>query len=448
MTIKRQWVAMMIIIAVMAIVVNSLLYSALIDKYFLSYIGENYNNQIEEIQEYSSFLILNESYTSGQMKMELRKYLDDPIVGITIYDISGNIVASVRENKKMHNSMMRRREVVEQNDDYDLVNENKDVGRVIITRQGTVESSLTSIKFKNALLVNSLLSGVIVLFFAIIVSLFISKKTTRDLIFTANYAKSMDVNEENKLKFSNIKEIKDIQNSLKILSTKLKLKQKSRKQKVDTIIHQARTPLTIIKSHLEGAIDGVVLMDETRLENCKHQVDNLTHIITNLNEVIETDQNQEQIDVETYNLVEELKKIVKGLNVQFEKKGIELIFICKEVIKITTDKYKLNQSIYNILTNAYKFTEVGGRVEVKVNYLNKNKVKISICDNGVGIAEEELDKVFDAYYRSNISQSIAGEGLGLFVARNNIEAIKGTIDVKSSIDKGSCFRIVIPNNIG
>lgn len=448
MTIKKQWIAMMIIIAVMAIVVNSLLYSSLIDKYFLNYIGENYNNQIEEIQEYSSFLILNESYTSGQMKMELRKYLDDPIVGITIYDISGNIVASVRENKMMHNSMMRRREVVEQNDDYDLVNENKDIGKVIITRQGTVESSLTSIKFKNALLVNSLLSGVIVLFFAIIVSLFISKKTARDLIFTANYAKSIDVNEENKIKNSNIKEIKDIQNSLKILSTKLKLKQKSRKQKVDTIIHQARTPLTIIKSHLEGAIDGVVSMDETRLENCKHQVDNLTQIITNLNDVIETDQNQEQINVETFNLVEELKKIVKGLNVQFEKKGIELVFIGKEVIKITTDKYKLNQSIYNIITNAYKFTEAGGRVEVIVNCLNENKIKISIKDNGLGIAEEEIKNVFDAYYRSNITKDIAGEGLGLFVARNNIEAIKGTIDVVSSIDKGTCFNIVIPSKMG
>ena len=445
MSIKKQWLITLIMIALIAIVINSSLYGLLIDKFFVGYIEENYSNQVEEIQEYSKYILQNHSVSKEQIKMEMQKYLDDPISEIHLYYPNGQkIIEAKGTGMGMMGGRMMHGDIREERDEYNINDEEVIIGKLVITRQGSVQSSATSIIFKNVLFTNSLISGVIVLFIAIIVSILISKRTAKDMIDTANYAKALDISKQMEIQYSTITEIKEIQNSLILLSTKLKLKEKSRKQKLDTMAHQARTPLTIIKSHLEAAKDGIVIMDENRLESCINQVDNLTNMIYNLNEFVDIEQESQPLKIETFDYVEEIKRIIKGFKIQFENRNIQLTLSGLNSVLISTDKYLLTQGIYNILTNAYKFTQDGGRVELNIQNMDGNIV-LKIEDNGMGIPKESLPKIFNAYTRSSNAMKIPGQGLGLFILSNNIERIGGKVEVFSELRKGTIFQISIPN---
>lgn len=447
MSIKKQWLITLILIATIAIITNSALYSILIDKYFVRYIGQNYEKQMKEIQEYAEFILHNELITKKQMQMEMQKYLDDPITEISIYDSTGQIILSAKKMGmgRMHRQMMGR-ENSEVRDEYNLEDGQNSIGKLIITRQGSIEDSVTSILFKKELLNTSLISGGIVLLMALVVSILISRKTAKDLMNTANYAKGLDLNLEEELPLSHITEITEIQNSLVLLATKLRMKEKARKQKLDTVVHQGRTPLTIMKSQLEGAVDGIVTMDENRLESLINQVDTLTDVIGNLKEIFEIEQAKDPLKIETFDLTEEINKIIKGFKLQFEDKGVRLAFLGEKGIVGTTDRYLLTQGIYNILTNAYKFTPKGGKVQLDIKKVG-DRIELKIMDTGIGIPKDNLLTVFNPYVRGSNVGKITGQGLGLFVVKNNIERVGGRVDVSSVEGKGTTFVVNIPSTI-
>lgn len=205
---------------------------------------------------------------------------------------------------------------------------------------------------------NSLIVSAIVIFLAIIISLYISKKTVDDLKKTEELAQNINLGNDTNIKLSSIKEIRFIQVSLQELSSKLKLKQKGRKKLLDEMIHQTRTPLTILKSHVEAYEDGILELNSSECNILEDQIDNVTSIISNMSEMIEGEKDLE--------------------------------------------------------------------------------------DTGIGIKKEDLKRIFEAYYRGVNTNKIKGEGIGLYVAYENIEAIKGKIEVESKYGIGTKFIIMLP----
>ena len=108
-----------------------------------------------------------------------------------------------------------------------------------------------------------------------------------------------------------------------------------------------------------------------------------------------------------------------------------------------TDKYKLSQCIYNILTNAYKYTMPAGKVSIAYES-DEEIVTITIEDTGEGIGAADKQHLFEAYFRGSNSDSIPGEGIGLYAARENLLKINGSIEVESEIGKGSRFIVKLP----
>ena len=115
----------------------------------------------------------------------------------------------------------------------------------------------------------------------------------------------------------------------------------------------------------------------------------------------------------------------------------------QQKVILNTDKYKLSQAIYNILTNAYKFTEPNGRVLLSYKVTSEELI-LTIEDNGPGISKEVQEKIFDAYYKRDTTINTAGEGIGLYVAKENLTSINGSIFVDSELNRGSRFIISIP----
>ena len=248
-----------------------------------------------------------------------------------------------------------------------------------------------------------------------------------------------------KVKESGVKEIRIIQHKLDMLQAKLSLKQKSMKRLIDEMIHQTRTPLTILKTKLEGIDDGVILMDKNVINICEEQIKNITYIISNIGNMIEAEKEIEIINLERFQIDKMIDQIITGMKTQFERKGIDLV--CKTNISepIYTDRNLLSQCIYNILTNAYKYTQPGGSVEVEYFFTDDN-INIVVRDTGTGIKKDELEKIFEPYYRGSSSNNSKGEGIGLYIARENVRKIGGSISAASTEGKGSEFTIRLPLN--
>ncbi len=457
MTIKRQWMLMLILTAIFSVVINTYILSSLINKYFVNYTSESYQKHFEQIVEYSQKTLAQKGYSKQQVAIQLEAHLNDPIVRIKLYSAEGQLIAEVSNTSNRTNGMMRNRAMnrmmndmmgtaIEENDFADLTDSGVSLGKLIVTRYSSIGNSMATRMFMASLIGNSILSFLFVLILVIMIGALVSKKMSKDLMYTASLALNMDLGNQLEPRLSKVREIRIIQQSLETLKSRLMLKQTSRKKLVDELVHQTRTPLTILKTHLEGFQDGIISMTPEEIKICEAQIDNITSIVANMSSMIDAETDIDSIKIEEFELNQLIKQIISGLKVQFEKKQIGLNLLNHQKLVLKTDKYKLSQSIYNILTNAYKFTGSSG--EVSIAYKEAGDcISIAIEDNGSGISENDQIHLFDAYFRGSNSNNIFGEGIGLYVVKENLQKINGTISVESEPGKGSRCTICIPKII-
>jgi len=185
-------------------------------------------------------------------------------------------------------------------------------------------------------------------------------------------------------------------------------------------------------------------MNKDEIKTCEAHIDSITAIIANMSAMIDAEKNLDAVEIEDIEINQLLKQIVGALKVQFGKKQIDLTLHNHGKVVVKSDKNKLSQSIYNILTNAYKFTKPMGTVSVSYEMAD-DVVKITIEDTGTGIGREQIEHLFNAYYRGSNAVDIPGEGIGLYVVKENLNKIHGQIHVESEIGRGSRFIITVPS---
>ncbi len=446
MTMRKIWLTILTLVAIISVGVNTLILSSLTDNYFVDYLTTSYENHVIEIVEYTKNSLLKKPTSYDQMVIELETHLDDPVVQIKLYKPTGELIIDVKESNLRGNSMMGKRmmtEYREEVDQFDVISQGEIIGILNITRQSSTENSLVALLFKSELLKNSLISTVIALIIAFLIGLFVSSRMSKALKETADVASAIELGGNFSTKKHYIKEISQLRTTLEALNTRLKMKQKSRKVLIDQMVHQARTPLTILKFHLEALEDGLIDLNDEEMTICHTQMDALNHMISNMSGLIDAENEAAPLKIETFELNQLLKQITRGLKTQFDKKRIGLEIITHEKVRIETDKDKLSQIIYNLLTNAYKYTHANGNV--KVSYVaTSEQVILTIKDTGIGIDTREQEHIFKAYYRIDNTVDVQGEGIGLFVVKEHIDALNGIIEVESELGKGTIFRIKLP----
>lgn len=450
MSIRRLWLIILITVSIISVGVNAFILATLTDRYFTDYLKESYTTHVNQIINYTKDTLQSADVSYSQMAIELESHLDDPIVGIKLYDPAGKLLVEVEDYNyvtgNMMNSRMMDRMMGSTSDEVNqitIANDEEVLGIMNITVHSVAENSFVARKFKSSLVANSVYSVLVAIGISLIIGIYVSHKMSSALLETAGMASDIHLGRISKLKKTTIKEVYAIRESLIELNTRLKLKQKSRKSLVDQLVHQTRTPLTILKSHLEAIEDGLVEIKDTELSTFKNQIDNIANIISNISSMIDAEKDVEEVVIETFEFNHMLKQIILGLKAQFDKKEISLKILSTDTVQISTDKYKLSQSIYNILINAYKYTEQKGNVNISYTTKN-NRLLIEIQDTGIGIPKEEQSRIFQAYYRSNLTRQIEGDGIGLFIVRENLRLIRGDVRVDSQVNVGSTFVIEIP----
>lgn len=447
MTIRKLLLSFFIGISILIISINTGILASLTSRYFSDYLDKNYQTHLNQIIKYTEKVINNKNTSFNQMAMELETHLNDPIIGIKLYSVSGDLLVDVSsnyhvENVQMMNHMKSLRPENEV-ESYKIITKGNAQGTLIITKYSSLEDSIMAKMFKKALILNSLFSLIIVLIIAIIVGSFISKKISKSIEETEILANEMEIGIDVSNRKTFISEISRLQQRLYDLNTRLRIKQKSRKSLIDQLMHQTGTPLTILKTHIEGIEDGFIELGEKELSVWKNQVENLEAIIMNIGGMIDANKEENKLDVEEFEVSELINQIIAGLKPQFEKKNISLNLLSKKKIYMKSDQYKLSQIFYNLLTNSFKYTLKDGFVNITYKEENKRLI-LSIEDSGLGICDFDKEKIFDAYYRSSNAHNIKGEGIGLFVVKENLNLLNGTITVNSELNKGSNFIINIP----
>lgn len=449
MTIRKQWMLALVVSAALSVIVNSLVLNIRINRYFVDYSAENYNTHVLQVVQFSTDALSADEYTTQQLEMQLTSHLSDPITRIRLYRADGELLSDVSVSRTMM-GMMRSGTAArmmgssaEEIDSIDIQKDGVLLGKLMITRYSSIGSSIATRQFAFSLITNSLLSFGIVFALTLVLGYFLSKRMSKDLIQTAEQAVTIDLGQEIRYPKSRVLEISTIQDSLETLQARLKLKQTSRKKRIDELVHQTRTPLTILRTHLEGFQDGIIRFTPEEVKTCETQIDNLSSIITNMSGLIDAEKDVGELHMTNVDLSVLVRQIVAGLKAQFDQKSVELAALNHNKITVHTDPYLLSQAVYNLLTNAYKFTPSGGRVTIAYEVIDRALV-ISVRDTGVGIPAEEQARVFEAYYRGKNAVHTSGEGIGLYLVKENLRQIGGKIELESAPGKGSTFRISIP----
>lgn len=232
--------------------------------------------------------------------------------------------------------------------------------------------------------------------------------------------------------------------------TQLRHLENMRRDFAANVSHEIKTPLTAIKGFVETlqhhAIDD--LDERSRfLDIIGRHVNRLTHIIEDLMRlsVIEQDALQKEIDFKNVKLSDVLQAAIDGCRRQAQAQDITIHFKCDPEFKIYADPSLLEQAAANLLDNAIKYSEPGSEVTL-VTTLSETEVVIDITDNGIGIMQKHLPRLFERFYRVDKARSrqLGGTGLGLAIVKHIAQAHGGHVSVESAVGKGSTFSIHLP----
>ncbi len=233
--------------------------------------------------------------------------------------------------------------------------------------------------------------------------------------------------------------------------TELRDLQTMRRELVGNISHEFRTPLAGIKAMVETLRDGAVNDKEIAkdfLVRIEGEVDRLTHMVAELTELSRIETGKAHLKLEPLDLNLLIDEVVTQLRPQAERQQLS---ISKEpaadLPSVHADKERIRQVIVNIIHNAIKFTHPGGRITVTTRRLDES-VAVDITDTGIGIAKDDLPRIFERFYKADRARSRGGTGMGLAIAKHIVEAHGGNIWAESEEGKGSTFTFSLPLRVG
>lgn len=249
-------------------------------------------------------------------------------------------------------------------------------------------------------------------------------------------------------------EIGDLAQSFNNMASSLEKSEQARRRLVADIVHEVRTPLTIIEGTVEGIADGVFPPDRKHLDSIREQTVLLNRLVGDLRELSLAETGQLKLKLAPTNMAELVRRKMSQIELRAQEKNIQVTLKAdNDMPDIKVDPVRIDQVISNLLTNAVRHTPDSGSITVSIrtvpeadSHLNRPYLSVSIANTGEGIAAEHLPYIFDRFYRAEPSRarSEGGTGLGLAIVKQLVEAHSGRAWAESSPGKGSTFYIALP----
>ncbi|HKK11498.1 MAG TPA: ATP-binding protein [Flavobacteriaceae bacterium] len=230
----------------------------------------------------------------------------------------------------------------------------------------------------------------------------------------------------------------------------LKVREEYRKEFLGNVSHELKTPLFTVQGYIstlmEGGIEDKKIRDKY-LKRAEKGVERLIYIIKDLDMITKLEVGDLRLNMETFDIVALVENVFDLLEMKASKKKITLMFDLdyNEPIMVKADKERIQQVLTNLIVNSIKYGRSKGTTEISIENLIKNKVIVRVTDNGEGISNENLPRLFERFYRVDKSGSRkeGGSGLGLSIVKHIIEAHDEKIYVESEKGVGSEFSFTL-----
>lgn len=329
---------------------------------------------------------------------------------------------------------------IHQADTYELVVNDDIIGYLEIGQHMALLLSQEDLLFKQAINQSIFISAIITMMIIGGISYIFSKPLSLPIKKVSDMARRLATGDfkEEVIENLNIQELDSLQQSMNHLAKTLMAHEEARKQLISDVSHELRTPLNILQTNLEGMMDGVIPVDEARLQALHQEVVRFGKLVSNLEVLKQFESKTVKFKREPINLQHVMVCLLPEFELLMRQKQIKLTVEIEDAW-IEGDEDQLKQVFINLISNAYKFTPPFGNVCVSVTS-HLDTVQVEIQDSGVGIEKEHQSKIFNRFYRVDPSRhQIEGSGIGLTIVKQIVKLHEGSIEVRSEKGQGTTF---------
>lgn len=229
----------------------------------------------------------------------------------------------------------------------------------------------------------------------------------------------------------------------------LKKQEQFRREFLSNVSHEFKTPLFAIQGYIETLKDCLLDDPETAvrfLEKAEKNVERLSYLINDLDSISKLESGEIPINYEKFDIVLLAKEVMEGMEDRAKKRGIKLYFKDKYMHPafVRADREKIRQVLINLISNSMKYGRDNGSTSLKIFELH-DEFLVEVTDDGIGIDEKHLPRLFERFYRidSHRSREVGGTGLGLAIVKHILEAHEQIISVRSTLQIGTTFAFTL-----
>jgi two-component system, OmpR family, phosphate regulon sensor histidine kinase PhoR len=224
----------------------------------------------------------------------------------------------------------------------------------------------------------------------------------------------------------------------------LKKNEQFRKEFLQNLAHEFKTPVFAIQGYVDTLLQGALENPDVNrpfLEKTSRNIDRLVNLISDLDEISKLERGEQLISKENFVIQDLVKEVFESLSIKAEPKNIRSTIKkgCESPLTVFADKEKIRQVLLNLVENSIKYGKVNGTITASMYNIDGKHILIEISDDGIGISERHLPRIFERFYRTEEGRSIdiTGSGLGLAICKHVIEAHGQSIHVRSTEDVGT-----------
>ena len=226
----------------------------------------------------------------------------------------------------------------------------------------------------------------------------------------------------------------------------LKQNEAYRKEFLQNLSHEIKTPIFAIQGYVDTLLNGALENESVNrkfLNSTARNIDRLVNLIDDLDEISRLESGEQILNKSNFVIQDLFRDVFESLSIKAKDKQTLLIVKkgCESPVVVHADKEKIRQVLINLVDNAIKYGKVNGMVEASVYNTDGKNILVEVSDDGMGIAEEHLSRVFERFYRTDYgrSRNIGGTGLGLAICKHIVEAHGHSIHVRSKQEVGTTF---------
>ena len=442
LSIKKQFLLLFLLVIIVSLTLLSFLLRTTIDSCFYDYKWAEQSKIFDLIVSRLETYYAEHNSWEGFNGNELAKLAMKEGCYFTLTDNDGNLIWTSEHIIDNQNTNYQIDKYFRNIYTVNYLNQMR--GKVYIGQFTEKIYTPNDLKFQEQVFSYILISLLIALLLSLPFIMILSSRLSTPILYLQKAAENMikgDLHTEIRAPSSSYEIIK-LSASIDRLRKSLAQQEDLRKQLSSNISHELRTPLNVLQNQLEAIIDGIFEPTSERLDGILQEVIRLTSLVAELENISAIESSDFIPEIKDVKLAHVVENVCTTFEAAFQRKHIALHVQIKKGIIVKAQEDKLKQLVINIISNALKYTD-SGKVTVKTYMYNNDHAVFEVTDTGVGLTEEDKEKIFERFYRVEKSRNrnTGGAGLGLSIVKNIANAHGWVIEVESDGKTGTIFRV-------